>query len=410
MVQTLFRLLILSLLSATPALAQVAPETPIAEDERSLSPLELLGKRVFEDVNLSEPRGQACASCHEPGKAFQGNFASPIAALARGAVAGRFGNRNTPSLSYMSFSPAFGFVEKKDESGKVEMIPAGGQFWDGRAKNLKAQFEGPLLNPVEMNNPSKHEAVQRIKSGAYASLVATLFGADVFAKPDEAFDKIADAVVAFESTERFHPFASRFDLYLQGKEKLSRQELRGFALFKDPKKGNCLACHAGKEDSKNPKDWLFTDFSYDNLGLPRNKLIPANAKAEEFDLGLCKQAGLAALAPKDTKIDNYCGAFKVPTLRNVAITGPYMHNGVFTSLRDAVKFYATRDTNPENWYGKGADGKVQKFDDLPAQYHDNVNVKEAPYDRKPGQKPRLNDRDIDALVAFLGTLTDGGKK
>ena len=210
--------------------------------------------------------------------------------------------------------------------------------------------------------------------------------------------------------DSFHPFASRFDLYLQGKEKLNKQELHGFALFKDPKKGNCLACHVGKEGSKNPKDWLFTDFSYDNLGLPRNKLIPANAKAEEFDLGLCKQAGLAALAPKDVKIDNYCGAFKVPTLRNVAITGPYMHNGVFTSLRDAVKFYATRDTNPENWYGKGADGKVQKYDDLPAQYHDNVNVKEAPYDRKPGQKPRLNDRDIDALVAFLGTLTDGARK
>jgi cytochrome c peroxidase len=377
-------------------------------DEASLTPLQLLGKRIFEDKTLSRPAGVSCASCHDPDKAFTGDNGSPIAAVARGARPGAYGTRNVPGLMYTSFSPPFAFVDKKDEkTGAIEKAPIGGQFLDGRAADLLQQFEGPLLNPYEMNNPSKRAVVEAVRDGAYADLVRRVHGEKVFADLDAAFEKLAQAVVAFENTERFHPFASKFDLFLRGAVRLSPLEAKGFALFKNPGKGNCIACHVGKEDSREPKDWLFTDFTYDALGAPRNGAIPANAKpGAPADLGLCKREGLEKAAPKGFDIESLCGAFKVPTLRNVAVTGPYLHNGVFTKLRDAVAFYATRDTKPERWYRKNASGAVEKYDDLPAKYHDNVNVKEVPYDRRPGQKPRLSDREIDAIAAFLETLSD----
>ncbi|MCC3245332.1 c-type cytochrome [Methylocystis sp. WRRC1] len=375
--------------------------------ENGLTPVELLGKRIFEDTSLSRPAGVSCASCHDATKAFQGVNGSPIAAVARGSLPTSFGKRNTPTIMYASFAPPFSFVEEKDEeSGKVEMVPVGGQFLDGRASDLLAQFEGPLLDPLEMNAPSKRFAVEAIRDGAYADLARKVYGEKIFDDPDAAFEKLAQAVVAFESSARFHPFASKFDDYLRGQAQLTATEKKGFELFKDPKKGNCLACHVGKEDSREPKDWLFTDFTYDALGAPRNRAIPVNAGAGFFDLGLCKRPGLDKIAPAGFDAASVCGAFKVPTLRNIAVTGPYLHNGVFTSLRDVVAFYATRDTDPARWYPKGEKGKPEKFDDLPSNYRENVNVKEAPYDRKPGQKPRLSDKEIDAIVAFLETLTD----
>jgi cytochrome c peroxidase len=402
----------LSLFSASPALrAETAiPPTQdaktIPEDEADLSPIERLGKKVFEDARLSEPPGLSCASCHEASKAFQGDNGSPVAALAQGSKPGVLGTRNTPSLAYVSFTPPFSFEEKIDEeTGKVELSPVGGLFWDGRANDLVAQVEGPLLNPREMNNPSKAAVVEKIRDGDYAELARSVLGDDLFADSDAAFEKLARAVAAFESSARFHPFSSKFDAFLRGREKLTKQEARGFELFKDKKKGNCIACHVGKEDSNRPEDWLFTDYSYDALGAPRNADIPDNKDASFVDLGLCKSEGLEKIAPKGVAIDELCGQFKAPTLRNVAVTGPYLHNGVFSRLRDVVAFYATRDTNPERWYPKEA-GKVVKYDDLPQQFHDNVNTKEVPYDRKPGQEPRLSEEEIDAIVAFLGTLTD----
>jgi len=145
---------------------------------------------------------------------------------------------------------------------------------------------------------------------------------------------------------------------LRGQAQFTPLEAKGFELFKNPRKGNCLACHVGEKKSHDPKDWLFTDFTFDTLGAPRQWRIPANAKAGEFDLGLCKREGLAALAPKGFDVESVCGAFKVPTLRNVALTAPYMHNGAFSSLRDAVAFYATRDTNPERWFPRA---RMERF-------------------------------------------------
>lgn len=390
--------------------AKAAPSEVVAPDERSLAPLELLGKRVFEDVNLSSPAGVSCASCHDAAQAFQGNNGSNVPAVARGSLPTSLGKRNTPSIMYASFAPPFGFIDDKDEeTGKVEQIPAGGQFFDGRARDLLAQVEGPLFDPLEMNAPSKRFVVEAVRDGAYAELVRQVYGGKGFDDPNSAFEKLAQAVVAFEGTARFHPFASKFDAYLRGETQLTALESKGFELFKDPKKGNCLACHAGKEDSRNPEDWLFTDFTYDALGGPRNSAIPSAAKPDAADLGLCARPGLAEAAPVGFKVKSLCGAFKVPTLRNIAVTGPYLHNGVFDKLRDVVAFYATRDTDPGHWYPKDRRGRPQKFNDLPAFAHENVNVEEVPYDRKLGEKPRLSDTEIDAIVAFLETLTDRPK-
>jgi len=144
-----------------------------------------------------------------------------------------------------------------------------------------------------MNNPSKAAVVAKVREGAYADLARAVFGKDVFDDSDAGFGKLMQALAAYEGTEIFHPFASTFDAVLRGKARFSPLEAKGFALFKDPKKGNCLACHVGEPKSRDPKDWLFTDFTYDTLGAPRNAAIPANAKADYFDLGLCRREGLA---------------------------------------------------------------------------------------------------------------------
>ncbi len=372
-----------------------------------LSPLERLGEQLFHDASLSNPPGVACASCHNPAQAFQGNNGSAVPALARGAPHGALGRRNTPSIMYASFTPPFSFVAERDEAtGKTEHIPVGGQFLDGRAGDLVEQFAMPLLDPHEMNAGSKDAVVVAVRKGSYAGLVREVYGDAVFDDPAQAFVKLAQATAAFEGSARFHPFASRFDDYLRGTAALSEQEARGFELFKDPEKGNCLACHVGKVDSRTPADWLFTDYTYDALGGPKNPQIVARPGEEaRADLGLCEQTGLAARAPAGVDPSTLCGAFKVPSLRNVAVTGPWLHNGALTKLRDVVAFYATRDVDPARWYPVAAGG-VQKFDDLPAAYHANVNTTEIPYDRRPGQTARLDEDEIDAITAFLETLTD----
>jgi cytochrome c peroxidase len=376
-------------------------------DETSLSDLQLLGKRIFEDTNLSEPRGQSCASCHAPMHAFQGNNGSPIAAVALGSTPEKFGIRKTPTIMYKTYSPPFGFYKDVDD-GKEVLEAKGGQFWDGRAADLVEQPVMPLLNPIEMANPSIEAVIEKVRTGAYADLVAAVYGTDVFQEPRSGIRKVAEAIAAYEATERFAPFSSRFDDFLRGKARLTPTEARGFAIFTNPKRGNCIACHVGKTDSRDPTDWIFTDFTYDAVGVPRNPAIPANADPTSFDLGLCRRPGIETVLPKEVELASLCGAFKVPTLRNVAIAGPYFHNGAFVSLRDAVAFYATRDTDPRRWYPKLKTGEPDKFNDLPSAYKDSVNTEEVPYDRRPGQKPRLSDDDIDALVAFLKTLTDKG--
>ncbi|HTV25549.1 MAG TPA: cytochrome c peroxidase [Polyangiaceae bacterium] len=373
----------------------------------ALTPEQQLGQLLFNDVNLSVSRTQSCASCHQEQRAFTGNNAAdPFFPVALGALPTLVGVRNTPTAKYAAFTPTFSVA---NEDG--EWVPNGGQFLDGRANTLAAQAEGPFVNPREMAMPSRAAVIERIREAEYASLFEQVFGAGSLDDVDLAYGSMALAIEAFERTEVFSPFSSKFDAVLRGEARFTREEARGFALFKDPAKGNCLACHVGDEASSEPAAWLFTDFTYDNLGVPRNPQIPDNADPAFFDLGLCAQPGLEARLPdevgdKAALIASLCGAFKVPSLRNVALTAPYMHNGYFRTLREVVEFYVTRDTNPERWYPV-VEGSVAKFDDLPSEYLGNVNTSEAPYDRAPGQAPRLTPREIDALVAFLRTLSDG---
>ena len=252
-----------------------------------------------------------------------------------------------------------------------------------------------------MANRSKAELARRIAGTAWAPQFRKLYGDDILDNPDRAFDKLTQAIARFEKEDTaFNAFTSKYDAVLRGEAKLTPQEERGRILFDDPKKGNCAACHpSARADGAPP---LFTDFTYDNLGVPRNAEIPANADPAYFDLGLC--------GPDRSDLDkrrDLCGAFKVPTLRNVATRQVFFHNGLFKTLRDAVRFYVRRDTNPDEFYPRDADGKVLKFDDLPPELHRNVNIEEVPYDRHPGQAPRLNETEIDDLLAFLATLTDG---
>jgi cytochrome c peroxidase len=297
-------------------------------------------------------------------------------------------------LRYLATNTAFHFAE--------EDTPTGGFFWDGRAASLQAQAGGPFLNPVEMANKSVAEVIARLANASYASAFTAVFGADILNNPDAAFERMTWALQKYQLEDpSFQPFNSKYDEYLRKKVELSTQESRGLQLFKDEAKGNCAACHPADKgaDGSHP---LFTDFTYDNLGVPRNSALGPNNDPAFFDLGLCAQAG-----GRLTDRTDLCGAFKVPSLRNVAQRKVFFHNGHFKTLKDAVTFYVQRDTHPEKWYPVNADGTVQKFNDLPAAYHANANTTEAPYNRSLGDLPALTETEIDDLIAFLRTLDDG---
>lgn len=378
------------------AAAQQKPPPPAAAalDERTLSPRELLGLRLFFDPRLSEPAGQSCASCHDPQRAFTGNNGTSIG-VALGSRPGTFGFRDTPTAMYLATAPKFGYMEK---DGK--RVPVGGLFWDGRADTLEEQAKGPFFNVMEMNNPDTKTLIAKIAKSAYAAEFRKVWGESIFDKPEAALDAVAASLAAFERTKAFQPFSSKFDHVMRGEAKFTEQEQRGLGLFTIRQKGNCASCHTVDEASRDPRKSLFTDFTYHALGVPRSMRIPKNADATYNDLGLCGPFRESVPA-QDAKA---CGLFRVPTLRNIAVTGPYMHNGFFDKLRDAVAFYATRDTQPAKWFPDG-----RKFNDLPARYHANIDTETPPYQRRPGQRAQLNDEEIDDIVAFLHTLTDGYK-
>jgi cytochrome c peroxidase len=368
-----------------------APAQAVARNP-SLSPLAALGEAIFNDVSLSASGRESCATCHDPA---HGHAPNNDLAVQLGGVDGKVpGFRAAPSLRYLRSTPPFHF----DDDGK----PVGGFDWDGRAGSLQEQSARPFLAAHELANASAEDVVARLERAAYADKFRVLFGAGIFYDPDLAFRRAQAALAQFETEDpRFAPFDSKYDAYLAGQATLSAAEARGLALFNDPKKGNCAACHPsarGADGSPPP----FTDFSYDNLGVPRNPAIPATRDPAYFDLGLCGPDRIDLAARRDL-----CGAFKVPTLRNVATRRRFFHNGVFHDLRDVVRFYVTRDTQPERWYPVRANGTVDKFDDLPPRFHANVNTKEVPYNRKRGGTPALGEAEIEDLVRFLGTLTDG---
>ncbi|MCC6476667.1 T9SS type A sorting domain-containing protein [bacterium] len=338
----------------------------------ALTPIEELGRFLYFDTNLSTPPGQSCASCHAPEAGFADpDFDLPVSA---GALPGRFGNRNSPSSAYMAFSPDFYYDEEEE-------MYIGGQFWDGRAANLVEQAKGPFLNPLEMHNPNKNVVIVKIRQATYAHLFLDVFGENSLSNVSYAYDRMAEAIGAFEETDELNQFTSKYDYYLMGMAELTEQEMLGLQLYNDENAGNCAACHPSTAGpySDHP---LFTDYSYDNLGVPKNwenpflYMPPAfNRAGKEFI-----DYGLGGVLDDPMEI----GKFKVPTLRNIAVTPPYMHNGIFDDLTKVVDFYNTRDVG--EW--------------APPEVEDNVNHDEL-------GDLGLDDDEVDAIVAFMMTLTDG---
>jgi len=358
----------------------------------ALSDQAALGELIFRDVSLSASGRQACASCHAESNAHSPDNALP--AQMGGALLDMQGGRSTPSARYLAFNTDFFF----DGEG----TPTGGFFWDGRAKSLRDQAHEPFLNPVEMANTDAADVVAKLARTPYAEEFKRVYGPDILTRPADAFDRVTLAVQRYQLEDvEFRAFTSKYDEFLRGKAQLTAQEQRGLALFNSPTKGNCAGCHPSAKGADGSLP-LFTDFTYDNLGLPRNMELAGNADPAFFDLGLCARPNGELAVRSDL-----CGAFKVPSLRNVARRKVLFHNGVFKSLKTALTFYVQRDTNPEKWYPLKPDGSVDRFNDLPEPYKANVNTTEAPYNRQLGGVPALSDAEIDDVIAFLQTLSDG---
>jgi cytochrome c peroxidase len=385
-----------------------AAGTTVAQNA-SLTPTEQLGKSIFFDENLSINYNQSCAACHAPEVGWTGpdEAVNIEGAVYEGSILGRFGNRNPPSSAYATQSPIL-YMDNQEQF-------VGGNFWDGRATGEKLgnpaadQAQGPFLNPMEQALPDSACVVYRVCNAAdYPVFMQEVWGSDICAinwpddietvcteegatvalddanrvKSNLAYDKIALSIAAYEASPEVNAFTSKFDYSGKCKVKLTKQERKGFALFQG--KGKCAKCHIST--GKKP---LFTDFTYDNLGIPKNPLNPVYSYDPEFvDYGLggflATTTDYAAYALQNN------GKHKVPSLRNVdkrpyeSFVKAYGHNGYFKSLKEIVHFYNTRDV--EDW----PDPEVP----------DNVNTAEL-------GNLGLSEEEEDAIVAFLTTLTDG---
>ena len=359
--------------------------------QNSLSPAAALGEKIFKDVSLSASGAQACSTCHNPNNAHA--QVNDLAVQLGGQNLNQHGFRAPPSLNYLGSTPDFSFDAHDN--------PVGGFDLDGRAARLQDQPILPFTAAFELANADAAALIARLSQASYAAQFQQVFGATIFNNPDAAFAQVSYALAQYQLEDpSFHPYNSKYDLYLAGKVQLSGAETHGLALFNDPAKGNCNACHTSSAGPNgSPPD--FTNHGYAVLGVPRNSAIPANANAAYFDLGVCGPYRTDLTARQDL-----CGAFKVPTLRNVATRKVFFHNGRFTDLNTAVTFLVERDTNPELWYPKVA-GVVQRFDDLPAASRANVDTLDMPFSRQPGMAPALSPAEVADLVQFLNTLTDG---
>jgi cytochrome c peroxidase len=351
-----------------------------------------LGRRLFFDPALSEPRGTSCASCHDPAYAFSGDNGSGIG-VARGSRPGHFARRSTPSLLYLRFVPKFHFYQEEDAP-----VPSafGGFFWDGRAESIAALVEQPLTNPDEMNNHGRAQIAAKLRAAGYGREFQRLLGVSLD-EPGAATAALGKALEAFVLSPSMSPFDSKYDGYVRGKAVFTAEETRGLKLFVNPDKGNCASCHLLTPSSPLGARSMFTDYGFDAVAVPRNRKVPGRTPKAGFDLGLCER--------KDRRTpssdDRWCASFRTPSLRNVAVRTAYMHNGAFRDLRDVVAFYATRATDPYRWYKSHV-----KFEDVPPRFRDQVNVNSIPYNRREGDAPALDEADVDAIVAFLRTLTD----
>jgi len=383
-----------------PAVSATPPATALlARGPRELTPIEQLGKFLFFDTNLSTPPGQSCAACHAPSVGFTGP--DPVinahGAVYPGAVHTRFGNRKPPTAAYGGDSPVLFY--DSDEG-----LWIGGMFWDGRATGwtlgdpLAEQAQGPFLNALEQNNPNAKFVCSRVAKSSYAPLFEQVWGPgslDWVRNAPLMYERIARSIAAYERSPEVNPFSSKYDYWLAGMAALTAQEEWGRQLFNDPLKGNCAACHISTP-GPNGEPPLFTDFSYDNLGVPRNPENPFYGMPRKWnpdgpawvDPGLGGFLRAAGYPPEVYEPE--LGKQKVPTLRNVDLrpspdfVKAYGHNGFFKSLEEITHFYNTRDV--EFW--------------PPPEVSQNINVTEL-------GDLGLSLEEEAAIVAFLRTLSDG---
>ncbi|MBP2303263.1 cytochrome-c peroxidase [Azospirillum picis] len=347
-----------------------------------LATKEKLGEALFSDSNLSARRSQSCADCHNP--SF--GFADPRTGGAGGAASvgdngTSVGDRNAPTASYAKFAPAFHV--------RADGKPVGGQFLDGRAATLQEQAGGPPLNPAEMGMASKEQVRERLAENPdYARAFVALYGAGVLDDAGRAFDAMTDSLAAFERTDLFSPFDSKYDRYLRGDYKMTAEEDLGMTLFFSTQFTNCNQCHKLKAMPAAEGE-TFSNYEHHNIGVPANpSLRAASGKPGFVDRGLRDN-------PAATEA-RFEGKFKTPTLRNVAVTGPYMHNGVFKDLETVVRFYDHYNNRTEKAAINLETGKPWGPPEIAA----NLSTKELE------SAPALDTRRVKALVAFMKTLTD----
>ena len=379
-----------------------------------LSPQAQAGQKLFFDTNLSASKRMSCASCHDPNNHYAPSNAQPVQLGGPNLTTPGF--RAVPSLTYKDLIPAYSDDATNPDNVSTN-APGGGLTWDGRANSLAEQVSIPLLSSFEMANTSQAAVVQVVQNASYAALFKQAFGADVFNNPAAAFTDVGLALQQYQLEDpSFHPYSSKYDYAFlvelsNGKPvSLTAAELRGYNVYLQPDKGNCFACHYNGP-MVGGGGALFTDFTFEALGAPRNTNIPANAvrpglPVTYYDLGLCTAQNPTAphVLPSSAQ---YCGLFKTPTLRNTGTRQSFFHNGVFHSLTDVINFYNTRDTNPSAWYPT-VKGVVQKFNDMPAAYQADLDSVDVPFEGLPvGGTPHMSAQEAADLQCFIETLTDG---
>ena len=387
-----------------------------------------VGQKIFFDASLSASGKMSCASCHDPDHAY--GPPNDLSVQLGGPDLTRPGTRAAPSLRYKEYTPPYADLLDNPDGISVPG-PGGGFDWDGRAATLADQARFPLLAANEMANASADDVAAKLRKASYTALFRQAFGANALDDAQAAFTNATRALQAFQLEDRsFHPYDSKFDLYAGNKigGTLTAAEARGMKVFTDPDRGNCASCHY-QGAGLNGSSALFTDFSYEAIGVPRNGAIAANQDPNWFDMGLCGPMRTDHLPPGAGAADSFCGMFKAPTLRNLSKRTSFFHNGVMHSLEQVVRFYNTRDTMPQLWYPtvggvakatpdpgfptyglittQYVGGTVQKFNDLPPAYRANIDTQMPMDGRAPGGANPMSEQDVADLVCFLKTLDDG---
>jgi cytochrome c peroxidase len=387
----------------------------VAGAATALSSKEELGKLIFFDMSLSANGNQSCASCHDPQVGWTGptEAINVAGSVYEGSIPGRFGNRKPPSSAYATPSPILHYTIDGDDA-----LFVGGNFWDGRATGERLgnpaadQAQGPFLNPLEQALASPSDVITKICSGSYADLFKSVWGAGACDPVNvaTAYDQAALAIAAYEGSSESNAYTSKYDYYLKGMVKLTQEERLGLSMFKG--KAKCSACHV-LDAGPGGEPALLTDFTFDNLGVPRNPDNPFYAAAPTFnpeganwvDMGLGE-----FLASRTDYLQfataNY-GKQKVPTLRNVdkrpheGFVKAYGHNGYFKSLKGIVHFYNTRDVKPACLapLTREADALAMNCWPVP-EVAGTVNRDEL-------GNLHLTAAQEDAIVAFMKTLSDG---